>query len=293
MLLIKKTSIVKGSIFIAASLLFLAACNNEKPKEEAQTEVTVEDSLVSDDTQKVTYSLPSPLQIASIFKKSGMNYKDGVTSQKKDPSKYVSNLSKAINLGVYSADLSYAILNKQNQEALTYMKLSRQVAYNLGIGAIYDEDNLSKRFEKNIGNEDSMACLISDLQLVTDMYLDENHQQQITPIAFAGDWIESLYIASKVIEKNDKQVLNKALAQQMTILESIINALKSEEKKDPAITGLIADLKSIKDIYDALPSVKNNNKGDEQNEKKIILTNEDVDLLSVKIQELRAKFING
>jgi flagellin-specific chaperone FliS len=140
---------------------------------------------------------------------------------------------------------------------------------------------------------DSLALIISELQMVTDMFLDENNQQQITPVAFAGAWIESLYIASKVFENGKDQALNNKLSEQMNILGSIINALKSEEKKEPAITGLIADLNSVKNIYDGLPSIKNSPGIPEDARKKTMLTNEEVATLTKKIEELRTKFING
>jgi len=288
----KKSLLLKGSLFIASGML-LIACSNEAPKDESNNTSVADSSATTNETEEVSYSLPSPLQIASIFKKSGLKYNEGVTSQVKDPSKYSTNLSKSLNLGVYSADLSYCVLNKQNQQAMDYMKLCHKLADNLNMGSVFEQSNLSKRFEKNLGNEDSLAYIIAELQMVTDMYLDENDKQQITSIVFSGAWIESMYIGSKVYEKGKDKSLNTKLAEQMTILGSIINALKAEEKKDAAITGLIADLKSVKDIYDSLPSVKSNPNAAEDAEKDMALTDDEVSQLTKKIEELRTKFING
>ena len=293
MLVNKKSFVLKGTMLIAAGML-LASCGSETPKEDTVTTPPADTvKAASAETEEVSYSLPSPLQIASIFKKSGLKYKDGVTSSLKDPSKYTTNLSKALNLGVYSADLSYTVLNKQNQEAMNYMKLCRSMADNLGMGSVFEQSNLSKRFEKNIGNEDSLAYIIAELQMVTDMYLDENDQQQVTSIVFAGAWVESMYVGSKVYEKGKDKSLNSKLAEQMTILGSIINSLKSQEKKDPTIGGLVADLESIKTIYDGLPSVKNNPAAADDTEKEMTLTDDEVSTLTKKIEELRTKFING
>ncbi len=289
----KKLLVVKTTLFIASTMLFVACGNGEAPKEDtAAKAVVTEDSTASNDVPETSYSLPSPLQIASIFKKSGMKYKADLTSQMKDPAKYSTNLSKALNLGVFSADLSYCVLNKQSQEAMRYMKLCRSLADNLGMGSVFDESNLSKRFEKNLGNEDSLAYIIAELQMVTDMYLDENDQQQITSIVFAGAWTESMYVGSKVYEKGKEKGLNTKLAEQMNILGSIVNALKAVEKKDAAIGGLIADMKSVKDIYDELPSVKNNPQG-EDSDKPMSFTEDEIVKLTKKIDELRTKFING
>ncbi|MCX6296619.1 MAG: hypothetical protein NTX97_11240, partial [Bacteroidetes bacterium] len=106
-------------------------------------------------------------------------------------------------------------------------------------------------------------------------------------------WVESMYIASKVYEKGKDKSLNNKLAEQMTILESIINALKAEEKKDAGITGLIADMVTIKQIYDALPSVKSNPNASENTEVELSLTDDEVSNLTKKIEEIREKFIKG
>lgn len=288
----KKSLVVKGTMFIVAGML-LTACGNETQKDE-NVGTVVKDSVVAEEPESntVSYSLPSPLQIASIFKKSGLKYQDGITTTLKDPSKYTTNLSKSINLGVYSADLSYCVLNKQNQEAMNYMKLCRQLAENLGMGTVFEQSNLSQRFEKNLGNEDSLAYIIAELQMVTDMYLDENEQPQITAIVFSGAWVESMYLGSKIYEKNKDKSMNTKLTEQMTILGSIVNALKAVQKKDPAIDGLIADIQSIKDIYDQLPSVKANPVTEDE-DKEITLTDDEVLKLTKRITELRTKFING
>lgn len=293
MLINKRSSSFKNIVILVIGIL-LVACNEEAAKEETLTDNTVEDSTMLQESQEISYSLPSPLKIASIFKKSGMKYKDGVTSQLKDPEKYTTNLSKALNLGVYSSDLSYAILNKQNQVAVEYMKLSRQIGDDLGMGVIYEKNNLLKRFENNIGKDDSLAQIIAELQMATDMYLDENNQKQITCIVFAGAWIESLYIATKVHGADNEKAFNDRFSEQMRILGSIIDALKVEEKKDPNITKLIADLQEIKNSYDDLLAVKIKPEAAENEySEEPTLTGVEVVFLAKKIEVLRTKFING
>jgi hypothetical protein len=102
-----------------------------------------------------------------------------------------------------------------------------------------------------------------------------------------------MYVGSKVYEKGKDKSLNGKLAEQMTILGSIVNALKAQEKKDPAISSLIADLQVVKDIYDKLPSVKDHPEASEDTDKEMTLTDDEVSTLTKKIEEVRTKFING
>ena len=63
MLLKKNSLVLKGALFIAASMVFVA-CGSDAPTDETTT--PTEDSVVAEvQTAEVTYSLPSPLQIAS------------------------------------------------------------------------------------------------------------------------------------------------------------------------------------------------------------------------------------
>lgn len=286
-------AMIRNGFLLIAIVIYLIACDNTNHKDAVIAEIIQEDSITFDEMDQVTYSLPSPLQIAAIFKKSGLKYQEGLTSELKDPSTYRTSLVKAINLGIYSADLSYALLNKQNQTAMEYMRLSRQIAGQLGMGSVYEVNDIAKRFEKNIGTEDSLTVIISELQMEMDFYLDENHQQQITAIAFAGAWIESMYIASVVNKGNTDKALNNKFSDQMAILESIINALKVNEKKDTAITRLVVSLERIKNHYEALNSVKDSRKNDEDVNGNVVLSDEEISSLSKDIIELRSKFIKG
>ena len=96
----------------------------------------------------------------------------------------------------------------------------------------------------------------------------------------------------QVYDKGKDKSLNNKLSEQMNILGSIINALKAVQKKDNAIGGLISELKIIKDVYDGLPSIKANPDGADS-DKPMSLTDEEVSSLSVKIKDLRTKFLNG
>jgi hypothetical protein len=282
-----------GALLVLSALVF-SSCGNEIQKKDSSVEnVGMGDTLVEEaQMDAMAYSLPSPLQIASVFRKPGVKYKEGLTSQLKDPTKYRTRLKRALNMGVYSADLSYGLLHNQCQVAMEYMKLTKQTADEMGMGSVFEVNNMRERFEENIENEDSLTLILSELQMEMDLYLDENNQKQITAIAFAGAWIESIYIGSKVYGKSTDQALNAKLSDQMAILESIIKALKAGEKMDSAITGLIAELQVIQNKYESFETVKKY-KSSRKAKQKIILTDEEIAVLTKEIELLRFKFITS
>ncbi|MBN8703490.1 MAG: hypothetical protein J0M08_10520 [Bacteroidetes bacterium] len=280
---------------LVASVLTIYSCGGGEPKESPDTAPTTDSTEVQAEVESEapTYPLPSPLQIASIFKKSGLKYFEGLTNPTSNISKYSSNTSKSINLGVYSADMAYAALNKQNQATIDYLKASRQLADQMGMGSIFETNNLFKRFEKNVSNEDSLASIIAELQMETDMYLEDNEREHVSAIVFAGAWTESMYIGSKVYEKNKDAKITARIVEQMTILTNIIHVLKSYEAKDNTITSIVTDLSLIKDTYAGLESVKKAQANDSEDAPAIVLTEAEAMLVSKQIIEVRTKFING
>jgi hypothetical protein len=285
------------SLLKLSSLLVLScgifSCGTEHTSEAVKEEVIV-DSIVTEDTGNdvtdIAYSLPSPLQIASIFKKSGMKFHEEFLTKKKDPQKYTTSVSKALNLGVYSADLSYALLNKQNQTVMEYIKLNNSIATCLGLGNAFSLNDAMKRFEKNIGNTDSLTTIMSEIQMEVDLYLEENDQKEISAIAFTGAWIEGMHIVLKANEKLKSEVLNQKFTQQLGVLESVINALNANLAKDAGIEKVLTALQKMKVTYNNLNTVKS---VPADSKEKLVLTDDEITLMTKDIEQLRNQFING
>ena len=280
----------------AALCMMLFACGTETPKEDIPgNDTTAVDTAETDDmatSDEPSYTLPSPLQIAAIFKKSGLKFVEGVTNPTKNITNYTNNTSKALALGIYSSDLCYNVLNKQTQNSTNYLKAARDLGTQLGMESVFGANNLNQRFEKNISVEDSLPMLIAELQLQTDMYLEDNEKEHVSAIVFSGAWIESMYIGSKVYEKTKEEKISSKISEQMTILESIIKVLKSYESKDAAIPGILAELTTIQDLYLGFESVKKVT-GVEDSEEEVKLTADELAQLSKKIIEVREKFVKG
>jgi hypothetical protein len=295
----KAASVLYGTIATAACF-FLFACGSSTHNSEQKDVTSVKDTVShtgSGDTQteQTTYTLPSPIQIASIFKKAGLIYYPNITNSAENASKYnAGKVSESLNLGVYSADLSYCALNKQNQDSRNYLKASRQLAEQLGLGKVFETDNLAGRFESNLGQEDSLGPIIADMEMQTDLILEEHEQEYISATVFAGAWIESMYIGGKVFEKGKAKNVSSHLIEQMAIAQNIIKALKSNEGKDAGIPGVIADISSIRDLFENFEGMKAISKDrDDVDFSKIAITDAEMDGFIKKIDEIRAKIVKG
>lgn len=293
-----KTSLKTLSL-ISAGILFLTSCGNDSKTSDgddiskSDTAAVATESTATEDENEVTYTLPSPLQVASIFKKSGLKFMAGITNPSDNALKYNNNdFVRAVNLGVYSSDLAYTILNKQYQDSKSYLKACRDIGVHLGLQSAFETNNLGKRFDKNIDREDSLIVLVSEIQMQSDVLLEESKQKHITAIAFAGAWIESIYIASKVYATDKNKKVGVSLLEQFTIAENIIKALNANESKEPQCKELAADVNDILNLYKNLEAVKKNENSDEDIDlSKITLSDAEFNGIATKITEVRTKLV--
>ncbi len=279
-------------VSVAASLVLISCHGNNAS---SSTGTTGADSLTKGNAQanqadqdSETYLLPSPLQIASIFKNSGLTFLPGIIAPIKDGSQFNSQFDRALNMGIYSADLSYCILNKQTDDAMKDLNVVKSLSDKLGFGSVFESNSFMKRFQANMTSTDSLASLIAELQMETDTYLENNKQKYIGVIAFAGAWVESMSIGNFVYEKEKSTGVSSRISEQMNILEGLVKLLNKYQSADKNIAGLVAQLKDIKTSYDSFNEVKSYNPDSEQ---PVSLTPEHVSELGKAIQSLRSKFI--
>ena len=279
---------------LALSLvLFFGSCGSDSTDQ--NTDLGQDTTEVVDDGQgqEQTYVVPAPLLIAYIFKKSGLKYVSGTTHDPKKEGNYNTTFSQSLNLGIYSSDLAYCVLNKQNNEARNFMNAVKSLSDKLGMSAVFDSESLLKRFDANLGNEDSIMFILSELQSRSDEFFADNNRQMTAAIVFSGAWVESMYIAAKVSGKGKASKLPQQLADQMGILENLLKELKNHESKDSGIAGLIGQLTEVRDIIAGIPGVKEMMESENPADVKIEATDSQLDALVKKLDEVRNSLIKG
>jgi hypothetical protein len=274
------------------ALLFTVACSNDQPAPDDQDSVK-EDTTATVDDDKPSSSLPSPLRVALMFQRSGLKYLPGLTNSPDNVTKYTTTFTRAQNMGVYSSDLAYCVLNKQTNEGQKYLKTIRDVGTAINLGKVFEQTNLYDRFNANINNNDSLGSIIADIQFQTDMQLEQNEQNELYAVIFAGAWVESMYIGAQVYRKDGNDNIVSALLEQMVVCKNIVTELKNNESKDPGIPGLITDLNDIQAAIDAMPSMKKLDENPDLEFSDLHPTKEELEPVIKKIEDLRAKIVNG
>ncbi len=281
---------------VGAGIFALFACHHENAQE--NNIMSAADSLAkakaaaataTADQDSEVYLLPSPLLIATIFKNAGLSFYPDLTTKTKDAAQFTTAYDRAVNMGIYSADLSYCVLNKQSQDATNYLNTVQSLADKMGFGSVFGASMLN-RFKSNLDNTDSLAQIIGDLQMGTDTYLEANKQKYIGVLAFTGAWVESMYIGSKVYEKGKNSNVSARISEQMNILDNLLKLLHKNEAADSKIPDLEKDLQGLQNTYGAFSEVKNYNP---DSDKSISLTPDHIDQVSKMISDLRTKLLGA
>lgn len=282
-------------IFTALTIsIALISCTNEEETSENQTEdpETYSESFERIGKAKsVFYSIPSPLETSSILQKAGVTYNPKIMHDITKVNNYSTSYKQAINFGVYAADLSYAGIYEQSQDALFYLECLYKVADNLGLSTVFDA-SIYERLERNSNNRDSLMQIISEVYLETDGFLKENHRENIAALILAGGWIEGLYLGSYPLEGNYDEAVAKTIAEQKLSYENL-NSLLNTFPNDNAITDIKIVLSDLDQHFNAI-KVENEETSVSNEESEGVTTiggGSNVEFTKESILELRAAVI--
>jgi len=228
--------------------LLLASCNNSRNQVENDSRAV--DSLLRQDTireqiQQFVHIFPSQLKVARLFKNAGLKYQATELVSPESVSKLVTKEEKALAMGIYGVDMVYSSMNNQTQSAMTNLKVSRDLAKDLGLEAVYSTNDYVRKFESNLNNQDSLEVIIRDLFAETDAFLKDNNQLDITLFTFAGGWTESVYLAAVYARITKNKGIVQLIGDQLVSLDPLIELLK-ETKSDMDKRPLISELETIR-----------------------------------------------
>lgn len=284
---------------LMASLLFLSCDSKEEPTAQVtedvdSTDVTTDSMAVVEEDRAVSYNLPSALQIAAVFKKSGAAFMPSVTNDKAYTVKYnTSNYKKAVNFGIYSADLAYCLSNKKYQESKEYLKASKDMGSYLGLDKAFESDRMPERFDRNISNEDSLIKIVAAIQMHTDVMFEENKQKHIKLLALVGAWTESLYIAGEVYTKDKGKKVRTNFMEQLLFSKTIVKALNNSVGTEPEIPALTASIENISNTFGKIPAIAAAMEQDENTDlNSVTVTDAELRPILDAVKTLRTEMVN-
>lgn len=308
----KKIYQVSRTIFIFTLFIgILSSCqSNGKKSSNSEEEKLVEsinhiDQKMMENFNKsklIFYSLPSPLETAMLIKRSGARYDEEILNPTSNVSNYNTNLKMALNLGIYSTDLSYTSLFDQTQSTIQYMACVKKMAEGLSIIDAIDENTI-KKLEDNMNNRDAVMEIISETFMNSNAYLKENNRQTISVIVLVGGWVEGLYLATTLTNgsiENNKRLLDRIIYQKLSLI-TVMNLLESHPENEDIqyLYGKMNELKSIFEQVKIVNTSKVESETDAENrvttikaDSETYMSKEVFSLLLKKVEEIRKEFIS-
>lgn len=251
-----------------------------------QEEIATEE--VAEEEEDFSFMLPSPIQIAAIFNRAGLEFEGDLANPPSNLENYNTKTAKYLNFGVYSADLAYAVLNDQQQLSIDYMNAVKTLADANGMPSIFGTGALIESFEKNIGNQDTILRILTVIKRRTDEYLDENAEKSKESIFFSAAWVEGMYLGAN---SGSNAHITGRLLEQMTILENVIKALKVQNDPSLDLDFMIEGLEDIETAFNGYESIKKLDSSD-MDISDATLTDAELTDLTTRITNLRKAIIS-
>ncbi|MDR3296930.1 MAG: hypothetical protein LBS94_01690 [Prevotellaceae bacterium] len=227
----------------AAAALAVAGCSQNSSK---KTQLTTE--LQASDT--AGYPIPTAYEVTDLINRSGAAYIFDVTNPTSKVDAYLSESEKALNLGVYGADLAYATTYNQTQETMSYLKALKQLVDELQVVTNLNAQ-LAQRVEEHINenNKDSLIHIITCSFHETYSFLVDNGKDNTSILVMSGMWVEALYLLAYVTTTSaNPEDLMPVVAAQKQPLDKLMAIIEKNTSSDD-IAQLQTQLQPIVDEF--------------------------------------------
>jgi hypothetical protein len=185
---------------VMLTVLMVVSCKSgNKTGDDQIAADSLNKDLLASDIKAVLYPLPAPFELTKMLNDIGAKYSSKILNPAVNAEKYVTEQKKALNLGVYAADLSYAATFQQQQDIQTYLSSIKTLADELGVTYDYSK-LLSDDYKTKFENKDSLTNIITNTIYDTYQYLEQKSNPDLAVDMVAGVWVELMYIATNISE---------------------------------------------------------------------------------------------
>lgn len=282
---------MKKLTLIFGIALILGGCkSSDSSKEQNPTEKSTKDSVVGmkstlsdEELNNIIDAIPSPLELSTLIQYSGAKYNQSLLNNTLNKAKYNSQFSKAMNLGIYGADLGYVNMYEKTYSAMEYLNTVYALSNDLNIGDFFDFNTL-KRLATNNKNLDSIVFITTRGFEKMHHQLKQTHNSHISVLILVGGWIEGMYLTTGIIQSNPTKSddLIFTIYDEHIVLDDILKMMNAF-KTNPNFEEVILNLENLKKKYDTI--IAANSKSN------VSVTPEQFAEISKEIQAIRTKLV--
>ena len=248
------------SLLILAGLQLVtgcSGCSQQKGKNDKDA-LTLPDSLINDAPLKLSEeimdevigNISSPVEMAGLFKSSGVGFTQRILNDPDKVSNYETSFKRALNLGVFSADLGYINTFDKNNIVVSYLMAVKNLADGIRVGQFFDFNALHRLATSSTNLDTLMEMSVTSFNKM-DSYLREQNRSNVSSLIVTGAWIEGLYIASNVVKESGDKELSIRIAEQKNII-NILEIILSNYEKEANFASLVKEIKKLKEAYEPI-----------------------------------------
>ena len=240
-----------NKLFTITIALIIASCSSnteEAVVNEAASEPTQEESNNETASDNLFYQVPTPNELFAVLKNSNVAYNRENLSDVSNASNYLTKASKALNFGVYTADLAYVTSLGQMDDASKFFETVRNLSKDLEIENAVDEV-IMQRLQSNLenSNPDSLFYLSNETYYNAYSYLEENGRRDVLGMIVVGGWIEGLNIILNLEPYSEGSEVCQRIADQKLTLENLLIFTSTIENDQ--LAEIVGELSVIEEIF--------------------------------------------
>jgi hypothetical protein len=225
---------------------FYSCGNRSQKKSNERPEISGE--IIEQEVEEYIYPLPSTFEVTNMLNEIEASYIFDIASDPENAGSYFTEKSRAINLGIYIADLAYATTYNQTAEIQDYFKAIEKLTRELDISAAFSGD-LPEQITKNINNKEELTELVTNVFQDAYSFMNEQGRTELSFLVLAGTVYEGLYLTTHISENTfqNPRLIETILFQKEHILEL---GKMMEEYSDSELLGETRqDISAINEIY--------------------------------------------
>ncbi len=247
----KKTFTKVLVVMMLIAIASAYSCKN-RGESKSKTEINaIEGQVLEQKIEENVYPLPTSAEVIKKLSDLDLGYILGASNPPSSARNYVSSYSRAVNLGVFGADLSYSTLYNMQQDVIDYMQSMRTMANDLNLSKIYDE-SLYDEIKANFDNRDTLVTILTGAFDRTYSYMVDAGQANLALLMVGGAWIEGMHLTLSVSESGAHLTgFEQVLVDQKKSFE-MYEEIAKPYAEDALVAKFLAGLQPVRDEYATL-----------------------------------------
>ena len=246
----KKLLYALSFLMISMAVIFSSCKGKTKTADQDQVVAdSLNKTLLATEVGEVLYPLPTPFEMTKMLNDIGATYSTKNLNSTSKVEKYFKESQKAVNLGIYGADLAYVSTYQQQQDIQVYLNAIKKLADQLGITYDYSK-LLSDEYKEKFNNKDSLTNIVTNTIYDTYYYLDQKSNPDLAVTMVTGMWVELMYIGTNISQDSYNYTgLVNIISKQKASYEKVMELL-SGRNANADIKSLETKLQVLKPAFD-------------------------------------------